>query len=297
MINNTLELIGNTPMVKLNKIGDSNIHLKLEKYNPGGSIKDRAVLYMLENLESQGLLKKGDTLVEASSGNTGIALAMVGALKGYKVVIIMPETMSIERREIIKSYGAELMLTDGSLGMNGSINKANELLETNSNYISINQFKNNHNPLAHYETTAVEILNQVKEIDVFVAGVGTGGTISGIGKRLKEFNPNIKVVAIEPESSPIISKGFKGSYRIQGIGAGFVPDNYDSSVVDDVITVSTEEAFEGVRMLAKNEGILVGISSGANLMGALKLSEKYKNKNIVTIAPDGIDKYLSENIF
>lgn len=247
--------------------------------------------------QSQGLLKKGDTLVEASSGNTGIALAMVGALKGYKVVIIMPETMSIERREIIKSYGAELMLTDGSLGMNGSINKANELLETNSNYISINQFKNNHNPLAHYETTAVEILNQVKEIDVFVAGVGTGGTISGIGKRLKEFNPNIKVVAIEPESSPIISKGFKGSYRIQGIGAGFVPDNYDSSVVDDVITVSTEEAFEGVRMLAKNEGILVGISSGANLMGALKLSEKYKNKNIVTIAPDGIDKYLSENIF
>ena len=268
--------------------------MKLEKFNPAGSIKDRAVLYMINALERDGLIKKGDTLVEATSGNTGIALSMIGALKGYKVIIIMPETMSLERRATIKAYGAELILTDGSLGMKGSIDKASELINAYDDYKMIKQFENKYNILAHYEGTGKEIIEQVEDVDIFVAGVGTGGTISGVGKRLKEHNPNIKIVALEPETSPIISKGYKGTHRIQGIGAGFVPKNYDSSVVDEVITVSTEEAFEGVKLLGEKEGILAGISSGANLMGAIKLNKLYKGKKIVTVAPDGIDKYLSE---
>ena len=224
--NNVLDMIGNTPMIKLNNIGNSNIYVKLEKYNPAGSIKDRAVYYMVENLEKNGLLKKGDVLVEATSGNTGIALSMIGSLKGYKVIIVMPETMSVERRTLMKAYGAKLILTDGSLGMKGSIEKMNKLLSENSNYISLKQFDNEYNPLAHYETTGVEIYSQVKDIDIFVCGVGTGGTISGVGKYLKEQNPNIKVVAVEPEGSPVISKNKKGSHKIQGIGAGFIPKNY-----------------------------------------------------------------------
>ena len=295
--NNVLDMIGNTPMIKLNNIGNSNIYVKLEKYNPAGSIKDRAVYYMVENLEKNGILKKGDVLVEATSGNTGIALSMIGSLKGYKVIIVMPETMSVERRTLMKAYGAELILTDGSLGMKGSIEKMNKLLSENSNYISLKQFDNEYNPLAHYETTGVEIYNQVKDIDIFVCGVGTGGTISGVGKYLKEQNPNIKVVAVEPEGSPVISKNKKGSHKIQGIGAGFIPKNYNENVVDEVMTITDEESYEGVRIMAQKEGILVGISSGANVYAALKLCEMYPDKKIVTVAPDGIDKYMSMGIF
>ena len=295
--NNVLDMIGNTPMIKLNNIGNSNLYVKLEKYNPAGSIKDRAVYYMVENLEKNGLLKKGDVLVEATSGNTGIALSMIGSLKGYKVIIVMPETMSIERRTLMKAYGAKLILTDGSLGMKGSIEMMNKLLSENTNYISLKQFENEYNPLAHYETTGVEIYNQVKDIDIFVCGVGTGGTISGVGKYLKEKNPNIKVVAVEPEGSPVISKNKKGSHKIQGIGAGFIPKNYNENVVDEVMTITDEESYEGVRIMAQKEGILVGISSGANIYAALKLCEMYPDKKIVTVAPDGIDKYMSMGIF
>ena len=295
--NNVLDMIGNTPMIKLNNIGNSNLYVKLEKYNPAGSIKDRAVYYMVENLEKNGILKKGDVLVEATSGNTGIALSMIGSLKGYKVIIVMPETMSVERRTLMKAYGAELILTDGSLGMKGSIEKMNKLLSENSNYISLKQFDNEYNPLAHYETTGVEIYNQVKDIDIFVCGVGTGGTISGVGKYLKEQNPNIKVVAVEPEGSPVISKNKKGSHKIQGIGAGFIPKNYNENVVDEVMTITDEESYKGVRIMAQKEGILVGISSGANIYAALKLCEMYPDKKIVTVAPDGIDKYISMGIF
>ena len=295
--NNVLDMIGNTPMIKLNNIGNSNLYVKLEKYNPAGSIKDRAVYYMVENLEKNGILKKGDVLVEATSGNTGIALSMIGSLKGYKVIIVMPETMSIERRTLMKAYGAKFILTDGSLGMKGSIEMMNKLLSENTNYISLKQFENEYNPLAHYETTGVEIYNQVKDIDIFVCGVGTGGTISGVGKYLKEKNPNIKVVAVEPEGSPVISKNKKGSHKIQGIGAGFIPKNYNKNVVDEVMTITDEESYEGVRIMAQKEGILVGISSGANIYAALKLCEMYPDKKIVTVAPDGIDKYMSMGIF
>lgn len=295
--NNVLDMIGNTPMIKLNNIGNSNLYVKLEKYNPAGSIKDRAVYYMVENLEKNELLKKGDVLVEATSGNTGIALSMIGSLKGYKVIIVMPETMSVERRTLMKAYGAKLILTDGSLGMKGSIEMMNKLLSENTNYISLKQFENEYNPLAHYETTGVEIYNQVKDIDIFVCGVGTGGTISGVGKYLKEQNPNIKVVAVEPEGSPVISKNKKGSHKIQGIGAGFIPKNYNKNVVDEVMTITDEESYEGVRIMAQKEGILVGISSGANIYAALKLCEMYPDKKIVTVAPDGIDKYMSMEIF
>ena len=295
--NNVLDMIGNTPMIKLNNIGNSNIYVKLEKYNPAGSIKDRAVYYMVENLEKNGILKKGDVLVEATSGNTGIALSMIGSLKGYKVIIVMPETMSVERRTLMKAYGAKLILTDGSLGMKGSIEKMNKLLSENTNYISLKQFENEYNPLAHYETTGVEIYNQVKDIDIFVCGVGTGGTISGVGKYLKEQNLNIRVVAVEPEGSPVISKNKKGSHKIQGIGAGFIPKNYNKNVVDEVMTITDEESYKGVRIMAQKEGILVGISSGANIYAALKLCEMYPDKKIVTVAPDGIDKYMSMEIF
>lgn len=295
--NNVLDMIGNTPMIKLNNIGNSNLYVKLEKYNPAGSIKDRAVYYMVENLEKNGLLKKGDVLVEATSGNTGIALSMIGSLKGYKVIIVMPETMSVERRTLMKAYGAKFILTDGSLGMKGSIEMMNKLLSENTNYISLKQFDNEYNPLAHYETTGVEIYSQVKDIDIFVCGVGTGGTISGVGKYLKEQNPNIKVVAVEPEGSPVISKNKKGSHKIQGIGAGFIPKNYNKNVVDEVMTITDEESYEGVRIMAQKEGILVGISSGANVYAALKLCEMYPDKKLVTVAPDGIDKYMSIGIF
>ena len=296
------ELIGNTPLVEAvnleKKLGlKATLLLKLEYFNPAGSVKDRIANGMIEDAEKKGLLKEGATIIEPTSGNTGIGLAAIAAAKGYKAIFTMPETMSVERRTLMKAYGAELILTDGSLGMKGSIEKMNKLLSENSNYISLKQFDNEYNPLAHYETTGVEIYNQVKDIDIFVCGVGTGGTISGVGKYLKEQNPNIKVVAVEPEGSPVISKNKKGSHKIQGIGAGFIPKNYNENVVDEVMTITDEESYEGVRIMAQKEGILVGISSGANIYAALKLCEMYPDKKIVTVAPDGIDKYMSMGIF
>ena len=298
---NSLEnLIGHTPLVEISfiyKEKKMKVYAKLEYYNLTGSIKDRIALYMLKKAYINKELHDDDLILEATSGNTGIALSMIGSLKGYKVIIVMPETMSVERRTLMKAYGAELILTDGSLGMKGSIEKMNKLLSENSNYISLKQFDNEYNPLAHYETTGVEIYNQVKDIDIFVCGVGTGGTISGVGKYLKEQNPNIKVVAVEPEGSPVISKNKKGSHKIQGIGAGFIPKNYNENVVDEVMTITDEESYEGVRIMAQKEGVLVGISSGANIYAALKLCEMYPDKKIVTVAPDGIDKYMSMGIF
>lgn len=293
---NVLNLIGNTPIIRLNNI-NKNIYLKLEKNNPGGSIKDRAVCNMIEQMEIRGELKKGDILVDATSGNTGIALAMIGKLKGYKVIIVMPDTMSIERRELMKAYGANLIITDGKLGMKGSISKAKELLQENTNFKSINQFENNDNVYAHFNTTGVEILKDIPDVDIFVCGVGTGGTLSGCAKYLKSKNPNIKIIALEPKNSPAISKNKSGSHNIQGIGSGFIPKNYYEYLIDEIILIEDEEAFDMVRLLAEKEGLLVGISSGANLCGAIKISKKYPNKKIVTVAPDGIEKYISMGIF
>lgn len=292
-----LELIGNTPIISLDKIGYKNVYVKLEKYNPGGSIKDRIALSMIEGAEKRGILKKNSVIVEATSGNTGIGLAMAGNLKGYKVVIIMPDTMSMERRQLVKAFGAELILTEGSKGMNGSIEKLEELLKENENYVNLGQFENKDNPRIHYETTGPEIYKEVPDVDVVVAGIGSGGTISGIGKFLKENNENVEVIGIEPESSPMITKAKSGPHKIQGIGANFVPKNYDENIVDRVITVKDEDAFEIVRLLANKLGILVGISSGANIFAAIKISKKYPGKKVVTVAPDGVDKYMSMGIF
>jgi len=292
-----LELIGNTPIISLDKIGYENVYVKLEKYNPGGSIKDRIALSMIEGSENRGLLKEGSVLVEATSGNTGIGLAMAGNLKGYKVIIIMPETMSIERRQLVKAFGAELILTQGSKGMNGSIEKLEELLKENDNYINLGQFENEDNPKVHYEKTGPEIYAEVPDINLIIAGIGSGGTISGVGKFLKEKNKSIEVIGIEPLASPLITEKKAGPHKIQGIGANFIPKNYDENIVDEVITVKDEDAFEMVRLLANKLGILVGISSGANVFGAIEISKKYPNKKIVTIAPDGVDKYMSMGIF
>lgn len=299
--NNGLELIGNTPILKLNNLVNDNmasIYLKLEKYNIGGSIKDRIALKMIECAEKEGKLKKGSTIIEPTSGNTGIGLSLVGRLKGYRVIIVMPDTMSKERREIIKAYGAELVLSDGSKGMNGAISKAHELSKEIKNSFIPQQFENQANPQAHYENTAEEILQDVKDLDVFVASVGTGGTVTGIGKRLKEYNDKIQVIAVEPSNSSVLSGGKPGSHKIQGIGAGFIPKTYNSQYVDKVITVSDEEAFEASKELTSKEGILVGISTGANVAVALKIANEIgKGKKIVTISPDGGEKYLSTGIY
>ncbi len=292
-----LELIGNTPIISLDKIGYENVYVKLEKYNPGGSIKDRIALSMIEGAEKRGVLKEGSVLVEATSGNTGIGLAMAGSLKGYKVIIIMPETMSMERRQLVKAFGAELILTEGSKGMNGSIEKLEELLKENDNYINLGQFENEDNPKVHYEKTGPEIYKEVPDINVIIAGIGSGGTISGVGKFLKEKNESIEAIGIEPLSSPLITEKKAGPHKIQGIGANFIPKNYYEDIVDEVITVSDEDAFEMVRLLANKLGVLVGISSGANVFGAIEISKKHPNKKIVTVAPDGVDKYMSMGIF
>ncbi len=294
--NSALELIGNTPIIRLNNI-DSNIYLKLEKFNIGGSIKDRAVLGMIEDKIKNKEINVGDTIVEATSGNTGIALSMIGRLKQLNVIIIMPESMTKERIDLMKAYGADVILTKDKLGMQGSIDKAKELLNNNKDYKCLNQFENKSNPKKHYKTTAKEIYKEVSDIDIFVCGIGTGGTISGIGRYLKEVNSNIKVIGVEPESSPLITKGYSNSHKIQGIGANFVPKNLDMNVIDEVITVSDENAINTIKMLGIKEGILLGISSGANVYAALELSKKYKDKKIVTVAPDGIEKYLSMDIF
>ncbi len=301
IFNNALEMVGNTPLLKLNNIveGDmAEVYLKLEKYNPGGSVKDRAALGMIERAEELGLIKAGDTIVEPTSGNTGIALAMIGKLKGYRVIIVMPETMSVERRSLIRAYGAELVLTEGAKGMKGAIAKAQEIAEVEKGFYIPQQFMNEANPNKHYTTTAEEIIKDVDDLDMFVAGVGTGGTISGVGKRLKELKPEVKVIAVEPEKSPVISGGQPGPHKIQGIGAGFIPDIYVKEVVDKVITATEEEAFEAARLVSRKEGILIGISSGANVAIALKLAKELgKGKKIVTVAPDGGEKYISMGLY
>ena len=298
--NNVIDMIGNTPIIKLNNAVAGNsaeVYVKLEKYNPAGSVKDRAAFGMIEKAEELGLLKKGDTIVEPTSGNTGIALAMVGNVKGYKVVIVMPDTMSKERRDMIRAFGAELVLTEGAKGMKGAISKAQELVEEKG-YFMPQQFLNVANPEKHYATTAKEILADIPNLDAFVAGVGTGGTITGVGKHLKEINSEVKVVAVEPEKSPVISGGQPGPHKIQGIGAGFIPENYKAEVVDKVLQVSEEAAFETARLVAAKEGILVGISSGAAISAALNLAKELgAGKKVLVIAPDGAEKYMSMGLF
>ena len=295
--NNVLELIGKTPILKLNNIqNNNNIYLKLEKYNSGGSIKDRAVLGMIEDLMKDNKIKQGDTIVEATSGNTGIALSMIGKVKGLNIIIVMPSSMSKERIDLMKAYGAEVILTKEG-GMQASIDKSIELVNSNESYKSLKQFENESNPKKHYNTTAIEIYEDVENIDIFVAGIGTGGTISGIGKYLKEKNPNIRIIGVEPESSPLISKGYSGAHKIQGIGANFIPKNLDTNVIDEIITVKDEDAINTTKLLGEKEGVLVGISSGANVFASIEIGKKYKGKNIVTVSPDGIEKYLSMNIF
>ncbi|HHW56349.1 MAG TPA: cysteine synthase A, partial [Clostridia bacterium] len=291
-----------TPVVKLNKIVEkewAEIYLKLEFFNPGGSVKDRVAFSMIEKAEKEGKLKKGSVIIEPTSGNTGIGLAMVGAAKGYKVIIVMPDTMSMERRMLLAAYGAEVVLTPGKLGMEGAIKKAEELVRQNKNYFMPQQFENFANPLIHEETTAKEIIEDFKEgLDVFVAGVGTGGTITGVGKKLKNEFSHIKIIAVEPFSAAVLSGKEPGPHKIQGIGAGFIPKVLDKSVIDEVIAVKDEDAFEVTRLLAKKEGILGGISTGASLWAAIEVAKKLgKGKKVLAIAPDSGERYLSTQLF
>lgn len=301
IFNNAIDMIGATPLFRLDNFKSENsadVYIKLEKYNPGGSIKDRAALGMVEEAEKNGLIQKGDTIVEPTSGNTGIALAMIGKLKGYKVIIVMPETMSVERRNMIRAYGAELLLTDGTKGMKGAIEKAYEIVKNKRGYYIPQQFINKANPKKHYETTAEEILSDLQHVDAFVAGVGTGGTLIGVGENLKGRNKEVKIIAVEPEASPVLSGGQTGPHKIQGIGAGFVPDIYKSELVDKIITIKDDTAFKYARLMGKEEGILIGISSGANIAAAIQVAEELgKGKKVVTVAPDGGEKYLSMGLY
>lgn len=297
------DLIGGTPLLELANIQkkealSSKLLAKLEFFNPGGSIKDRVAKAMIEDAEEKGILKEGSVIIEPTSGNTGIGLASVAAAKGYRLIITMPETMSVERRKLIAAFGAELVLTDGSKGMNGAIEKAEELSREIPNSIIAGQFVNPANPKAHFMTTGPEIWQDTDGlVDILVAGVGTGGTITGIGEYLKAKNPDIKIVAVEPADSSVLSGGKPGAHGLQGIGAGFVPEILNTEIIDEIITVSTEEAYEASRMLAKTEGVLVGISSGAALYGAMKIAKKEQDKNIVVILPDTGDRYLSTDLF
>lgn len=290
MLASSLKFVGNTPIYQLD---DTNIFVKLEKYNLGGSVKDRAVLGMLEEAKHQGKVNEDTIIVEPTSGNTGIAVAILASILGLKAVVIMPESMSLERRTLIKAYGAQLILTPKELGIKGSIELAEKLRGKYPNAISLSQFDNPANPAYHHKTTGKEILEQVPDIDIFVAGVGTGGTFSGVAKYLKENKPGVLAVALEPEESPAISKGHGGVHKIQGIGTGFVPENFDKELMDEVYTVSSEEAIEATKDFVRTTGIGVGISSGAAIAGAKKVAAKYPDKKIVTILPDGVDKYLS----
>ena len=303
--NNVTELIGKTPILKLNNFTkaegvDANIFAKLEYFNPAGSVKDRIANAMISDAEAKGELKPGATIIEPTSGNTGIGLASVGTAKGYKVILTMPETMSVERRNLVKAYGAEVVLTEGAKGMKGAIEKANELKDATPGAVILGQFVNPANPKAHYETTGPEIWADTEgKVDAFIAGVGTGGTLSGVGKYLKEQNPDVKIFAVEPETSPVLSEGHGGSHKIQGIGAGFVPDTLNTSVYDEVIPVPNEAAFETGNKIAKTEGILVGISSGAAVWAAKQIAarDEFKGKNIVVLLPDTGDRYLSTDLF
>lgn len=295
------ELIGKTPIVKLNRIVESDsadIYLKLEFMNPGSSVKDRIALAMIEDAEKKGLLKEGDTIIEPTSGNTGIGLAMVAAAKGYNAILVMPETMSIERRNLLRAYGAELVLTPGPEGMGGAIRKATELAKEHGYFIP-QQFKNQSNPKIHRLTTGPEIIEQMgDQLDAFIAGIGTGGTITGAGEVLKEAYKDIKIYAVEPADSPVLSGGKPGPHKIQGIGAGFVPETLDVEVYDEIIQVKTEQAFEYARRVAKEEGILVGISSGAVIYAATEVAKKLgKGKKVLVIIPSNGERYLSTPLY
>ena len=305
IVNNLVELIGNTPLLQLNNYKSENnfegtIIAKLEYFNPAGSVKDRIGFAMIKDAEEKGLLKDHSVIIEPTSGNTGIALSLVAAAKGYRLILTMPETMSIERVNLLKARGVELVLTPGREGMKGAISKAIELSNEIPNSIILQQFENPSNPLIHKLTTAEEIWRDTDgEVDIFVAGVGTGGTVTGVGEGLKAKNPNIKIVAVEPASSPVISGGKPGAHKIQGIGAGFIPYNLNVNIIDEIITVKNEEAFETSRALAKTEGLLVGISSGAAAFAATELAKRPENKgkNIVVLLPDTGERYLSTDLY
>lgn len=299
------DLIGNTPLVELTHIEekeglDSRVVAKVEFFNPAGSVKDRIAKKMIEDAEKAGKIKPGATLIEPTSGNTGIGIASVAAAKGYKAIMTMPETMSVERRNLLKAYGAKVVLTDGKAGMKGAIAKAKELAATIPNSFIPSQFENPSNPQAHYESTGPEIWKDTEgKVDIFVAGVGTGGTVSGTGKYLKDQNPNVKVIAVEPATSPVLSQGYAGPHGIQGIGAGFVPNTLDTSVYDEVFTVTNEQAYETGRLIAHNEGMLVGISSGAATYAAIQIAKRPENKGktIVVLLPDTGERCLSTPMF
>ena len=299
------QLIGNTPLVELTKIEEelgleAKILAKLEYFNPAGSVKDRIARAMIDDAEKSGKLKPGSVIIEPTSGNTGIGLASVAAARGYRIIIVMPETMSVERRQLMAAYGAELVLTEGAKGMKGAIAKAQELADEIENSFIPGQFVNDANPKAHFETTGPEIYEDTDgEVDIFVAGVGTGGTVTGTGRYLKSKKPEVKVVAVEPETSPVLSQGKAGSHKIQGIGAGFVPDVLDTSVYDEIIPVADNDAFETGRLIGRKEGVLVGISSGAAVYAAIQLAKRPENKgrNIVVLLPDTGDRYLSTPLF
>ena len=299
------ELIGNTPLLELNKFSslkglEQPIIAKIESFNPGGSVKDRVALAMIEDAEDKGLLKPGATIIEPTSGNTGVGLSLVAAVKGYKLILTMPETMSIERRNLVKAYGATVKLTSGKEGMKGAIKAAEELRDSIPGSIILQQFENQANPQKHYATTGKEIWRDTDgAVDIFVAGVGTGGTISGVGKYLKEQNPNVKVVAVEPTTSPVLSGGQSGPHKIQGIGAGFIPSTYNSKYVDEIFQVDNDQAILTGRQLAQSEGLLVGISSGAAVFAAIELAKRPENKGkrIVTLLPDTGERYLSTVLY
>lgn len=306
IIESSVELVGGTPLLRASRYAakanatEANIFTKLEYLNPAGSVKDRIALAMVEDAEKKGVLKPGATIIEPTSGNTGIGLAAVAAAKGYQAIFTLPDTMSVERRNLLKAYGAKLELTEGAKGMKGAIAKAEELKEAIPDSVILGQFVNPANPAAHKATTGPEIWEQTEgKVDIFVAGVGTGGTITGVGEYLKEKNPDIKIVAVEPAGSPVLSKGTPGAHKIQGIGAGFVPDVLNTKVYDEIITIENEEAFAEGRLFAVSEGILVGISSGAALKAATILANRPENKgkNIVALLPDSGDRYLSTPLF
>lgn len=297
------ELIGRTPLVELSNIEKDNelssrLLAKLEYFNPAGSVKDRAAKFMIDDAEAKGLITKDTVIIEPTSGNTGIGLCSVAAARGYRVIIVMPDTMSMERRMLMTAYGAELVLTDGALGMSGAIEKAEELHRSISDSIIAGQFVNPANPEAHYKTTGPEIWEDTDgKVDIFVCGVGTGGTITGVGRYLKEKNPEIKIVAVEPADSPLISEGRSGTHRIQGIGANFIPETFDRSVCDEVVCVTTDEAYAACRTLGRREGVLVGISSGAALHAAINIAAQEYDKTVVALLPDTGERYLSSGLF
>ena len=301
----TLGLIGNTPLVEVTNIEkelglEAKLLVKLEYFNPAGSVKDRVAKAMIEDAEEKGILKEGSVIIEPTSGNTGIGLASIAAAKGYRIILTMPETMSVERRNMLKAYGAELVLTEGAKGMKGAIAKAEELAKEIPNSFIPGQFVNPANPAAHRATTGPEIWNDTDgQVDIFVAGVGTGGTLTGVGEYLKSKNPNVKIVAMEPASSPVLSEGRSGAHKIQGIGAGFVPDVLNTKVYDEIITIENDDAFAGGKLLAKHEGVLVGISSGAALKAAIQLAQRPENKGktIVALLPDSGERYYSTPLF